>query len=160
MADVRKVKIFKAFKRLSIVLGACVFLSCGGPAPCESDDPCDVVKFFLTSADAQANEYVWKCLSGKTQAALEARAEAFNKAHAGQHRRGFDMIRAGHVMSSTREYKKFELASQNDDSASVDIIKHDGSKLTIVLHREDNRWAMDLPLSDLDSRTPKRAGEE
>lgn len=146
---------------MAIVLGACLFMSCGGPDPCESEDPCDVVRHFLTAADAQANERVWKCLSQETQTALEARADAFNQAHPGQKRMGYDMLRAGHVMSSTREYKKFELASQDAASASVDIVKQNGSKLTVVLHREDNRWAMDLPLPAVNSSgAPKSAGDE
>ena len=52
----------------------------------------------------------------------------------------------GHVISSTREYKKLEVSSKTDQEAMVDIVMHDGSKKSVRLHRESGRWAIDLPL--------------
>ena len=91
---------------------------------------------------------MWEYLSGATREALDSRARAFNAASGGAlERKGYDMLRTtGHVISSTREYKKLEISSQTDQEAVVDIVMHDGSKKSIRLHREDGRWAIDLPI--------------
>ena len=126
---------------------------CGAGPVWTRDDPRDVLNGFLQNAEVQNVENMWEFLSASTQEALNARAEAFNAGshdgipYKGAPRKGCDMLRTtGHVISSTREYKKLEVSSKTDQEAMVDIVMHDGSKKSVRLHRESGRWAIDLPL--------------
>ena len=57
-----------------------------------------------------------------------------------------DMLRFGHVISSTREYKKLELIQSDASVATVRIVRHDESGLDIEMHNEDGRWTIELPI--------------
>ena len=57
-----------------------------------------------------------------------------------------DMLRFGHVISSTREYKKIELIQSDESVATVRIVRHDESGLDIEMHHEDGRWTIELPI--------------
>ena len=90
---------------------------------------------------------MWEFLSDKTRKALDERASRLNDIpNHGISRSGFEMLRTGHVLSSTREYKKLVLASQNNDSAEVDIVLHNDKNIRIPLKKENGRWAVDLPI--------------
>ena len=91
---------------------------------------------------------MWEYLSTATQKNLDKRADAFNaQSQNGIPRKGCDMLRTtGHVISSTREYKKIEVSSQTAEEAVVNIVMHDGSVKSLTLHRENGRWTIDLPL--------------
>ena len=56
------------------------------------------------------------------------------------------MIRTGHVVSSTREYRKFELVSETETESVVEIVLQDETRIPVTLHRESDRWALDLPV--------------
>ncbi len=127
----------------------CIGLMCCGcgSKPAYRDDPCDVVKAYLAAVEGQDNEAIWAFLSDETRKKLDDKAAQFNASpDSGRTRTGADMIRAGHVLSSTREYKKMVLASQNNDSADVDIVLHDDRNLRIQLKKENGRWAVELPI--------------
>ncbi len=120
---------------------------CGGTPVWMRDDPKDVLYGFLQTVEAQSTETMWEYLTDETRRKLEARAEAFNaNAENGDKRKGYDMLRAGHVLSSTREYKKLEVAASDDKEAVVNIVMHDETKVAIKLYREGGRWAVSLPL--------------
>ena len=127
----------------------CACLLCGGCGsdPAYRDDPCDVVREYLVAVEMQDNQAVWAFLSGDTRKKLDDKAAQFNDLpEHGNNRDGVDMFRTGHVLSSTREYKKLVLASQNNDSADVDIVLHDDKTLRIRLTKESGRWAIHLPI--------------
>ena len=145
---------FREFKRkLSqiILAAACVFCvslsGCGGTPVWQRDDPDEVVAGFLSAVEAQDSDVVWEFLSSQTREKLEKRAEDFNNLpEHGNTVRGRDMLRFGHVLSSTREYKKIIVASSDETHAAVQIVLHDGAVIPVDLHRESNRWTVDLPL--------------
>ena len=122
-----------------------ILIGCRGVPVWQREDPEDVLDGFLQTAESQDIEAMWEFLSEKTRSRLTERAEAFNARSGVTSHRGCDMLRPGHVLSSTREYKKLEVASQDDSSAAVDIVLHDGSRITVRLHREAGRWVIDLP---------------
>ena len=120
---------------------------CGGTPVWMRDDPAEVVSGYLSAVEGQNPEIVWEFLSSPTREKLEKRAEAFNEASDhGVSMRGMDMLRFGHVLSSTREYKKILVSSSDDRHATVHIVRHDESVIPIDLHRESERWVIDLPL--------------
>lgn len=133
--------------------GTCFFLfvfsmmmtmGCGVPAHLR-EDPESVFRNFLLSLDAHDVEGACVFLSNETRAWLDVRAAALSSE--GVSRTGCALLRPGHVFSSTREYKKFELSSAqtHDNEAVIEIVMHDASRIPIVLRRESNRWAIDLP---------------
>ncbi len=132
----------------------CAFLllfpvvGCGAGPVWTRDDPRDVVNGFLQTAEVQNVEMMWEFLSSASRDNLNARAESFNaQSKNSTPRKGCDMLRTtGHVISSTREYKKIEVSSQTADEAIVNIVMHNGSVKSLTLHRESGRWAIDLPL--------------
>ena len=124
-----------------------VMTGCGAGPIWTRDNPKDVLSGFLQTTESQSTETMWEYLSEGTRSKLEARAAEFNaKTENGEKRRGCDMLRAGHVLSTTREYKKLEVASNDEQEAIINIVMHDGSIIPVSLHREANRWAIDLPL--------------
>lgn len=132
---------------LAIVLGIFQF-GCGAGPVWTRDDPCEVLSGFLLATEVQDAEEMWEYLSAGTRDKLDEKARELNALVAdGMPRKGFDMLRAGHVLSTTREYKKIELASQNGQNANVNLVLHDGSIIAIVMHREEKRWVIDLPVN-------------
>lgn len=125
----------------------CVVSSCSAKDPCLSDDPRDVVKRYLVMLDAQNEEGAYACLSSEAQKSLADRAEAFNADHPDGKRTPGEMLRAGHVVASTREYKKFEVQTEDRTKAVVDIVMQDGRKIPVALRREAERWSIELDIS-------------
>ena len=120
---------------------------CGSRPVWMRDDPCDVLAGFLQTTEYRGVDEMWEYLSAETRQRLDSRAQEFNAMQPeGGQRRGCDMIRAGHVLSTTREYKKLELAFENDRNAVVKIVLHDGNTIDVAMHRDAQRWAIDLPL--------------
>ena len=149
MTSARLLAEYSFWFRCILVLSLCIGLMCCGcgSKPAYRDDPCDVVKAYLTAVEIQDNEAIWEFLSSDTRKKLDDKASQFNATpEHGKSRMGADMLRAGHVLSSTREYKKVVLASQNNDSADVDIVLHDDRNLRIQLKKENGRWAVELPI--------------
>ena len=113
------------------------------------DDPAAVLKAFLTTVEYQNSEKVWNYLSEENRKQLQNRADAVNALQNGTKQQiPADMLRFGHVISSTREYEKFEVKSQDEQTAVVAIILHDKSTILVEMKRENQRWTVDLPLSD------------
>lgn len=131
-----------------IVLGIfCMLCACGEGPVWTRDDPRTVLSGFLADAEYQDMATVWEYLSGETRQKLDQMATAFNaSAENGSPRKGYEMLRVGHLLSSTREYRKIELVSSDDTSAVLHIILHDETYKTVTLHREEGRWAIDLPI--------------
>ena len=124
---------------------------CGGTPVWMRDDPAEVVSGYLSAVEGQNPEMVWEFLSTPTREKLEKRAEAFNQtSDHGVSMRGVDMLRFGHVLSSTREYKKIQVSSSDEHHATVHIMLHDESVIPIDLHRESERWVIDLPLDEME----------
>lgn len=122
-------------------------LACSGTKNCDKTDPEDVLKGFLQDLDAQDYDSVWACLSQTSQNALRSKARAFNQNHPENPRLPQDLLRAGHVVSSTREYKKFETLSLNGQCATVAIVMQNNLptiKTTLCL--ENDHWKISLPL--------------
>ncbi|MBQ9241628.1 MAG: hypothetical protein IJ165_00120 [Proteobacteria bacterium] len=138
------------FSRLCmlVVLGIfCMLCACGEGPVWTRDDPRTVLSGFLTDAEYQDMANVWEYLSAETRQKLDQMASAFNaSAENGSPRKGYEMLRTGHLLSSTREYRKIELVSSDDTSAELHIILHDETYKTVTLHREEGRWAIDLPI--------------
>ena len=136
------------FLYASVFLLSFMVNGCGAGPVWTRDDPRDVVNGFLQTAEVQNVEVMWEYLSTATQKSLNERADAFNaQSQNGSSRKGFEMLRTtGHVISSTREYKKLEVSSQTAEEAVVDIVMQDGSVKSLTLHRENGRWTIDLPL--------------
>ncbi len=131
----------------ALIVCACLLCVGCGSEPAYRDDPCDVVREYLYAVEMQDNEAVWAFLSGDTRNKLEQKAAQFNDLpEHGNSRAGVDMFRTGHVLSSTREYKKLVLASQNNDLADVDIVLHNDKTLRVQLKKESGRWAINLPI--------------
>lgn len=122
---------------------------CGAPDPCFDEDPKNVVKQYLTMLEAQNEARAFLCLSDETKTWLEKQAADFNDDNPNRKRTPAQMIRAGHVISSTREYKKFEVDSETPSNATVSIVMQDGTRIPIELIRQkDKRWAIQLPVDD------------
>ena len=136
------------FLYVSVFLLLFMINGCGAGPVWTRDDPRDVVNGFLQTAEVQNVGEMWEYLSTATQKSLNERADAFNaQSQNGIPRKGCDMLRTtGHVISSTREYKKIEVSSQTAEEAVVNIVMHDGSVKSLTLHRENGRWTIDLPL--------------
>ena len=130
----------------ALALSALFCASCGGGDPHEDADPREVVKGFLLDVETQNNASVWKYLGTSTRAELDRLASEYNARHASPPRRGEDRIRTGHVVSSTREYRKFELVSETETESVVEIVLQDETRIPVTLHRESDRWALDLPV--------------
>ena len=114
MADMHKDRRTRRWiTTMSCVIG-CGLVACSAKDPCLSDDPRDVVKQYLQMLDAQNEAKALGCLTDEAQNALAQRAEAFNAVHADGKREPSEMLRAGHVIASTREYKKFEVQSEDE----------------------------------------------
>ncbi len=108
-----------------------------------------VLRGFLQSAEAQRTDLVWNYLGEKTRDALSREAENFNKLiDKNDHpRKPEEMMRFGHVISSTREYKKLEVISADQSRAVVRIVRlNDMPHIDVVLTRENDRWTVELPL--------------
>lgn len=154
-----------SFKRLSLPkLGISIILfilatlhiSCSGEEIWERQNPSNFLRNYLYAVDIQAHDAVWSFLSSESQNHLDRRAKALavltkNNSYAGK-----DMLRLGHVLSSTREYKKFELLSNDGQRAEVEIIRHEGASLYIQLTREHGQWKITLPLADFDIEKEQR----
>lgn len=145
----------KRKQSLIFMMVTCIFLitllGCGGQPVWLRDDPEDVVAGFLSAVEVQDTDTVWEFLSSSTRNELEKRAENFNQMpDHGTAVQGRDMLRFGHVLSSTREYKKIELKSSDQTHATVQIVLHDESVIPVELHRESNRWTLDLPLPEME----------
>ena len=93
------------------------------------------------SVESQNREVVWEFLNHEDQAKLTQLAKDLEGFE------GKDMLNFGHVISSTREYKKFELISQDKDNAVVAVVLHDQSQIKFQLAKgNQGRWTVDLPL--------------
>ena len=119
---------------------------CGEGAAWLRDDPQEVVRGYLQALDAQDRESACEFLSSKTRAKLDELARQSMDVTGEAERTGCRIIRSSHVVSSTREYRKFEVTSSSDTEAVVDIVLQNDSRISIALHREKDRWAIDLPL--------------
>ena len=137
---------------VALILVFCAILSgCGGTPVWLRDDPADVVKGYLQAVESQDENTVWEFLSEQTRQKLDQSAEKFNQNPAsGAPRKGKDMLRFGHVISSTREYKKIVLSTKDDNHAVVNIVLHDETTHSVELIRESDRWAIALPLDRMD----------
>jgi len=130
-----------------LVLGGVVY-GCSGQPAWEKDAPDDVLKAFLSAAESQDLPLAWAFLGHSTREALDSQAASFNAAHPNlPPREGVDMLRFGRMLSSTREYKKFEVTSADADRAVVSIVLHDATQIDVELRRESGRWAIDLPVA-------------
>lgn len=137
----------KACLRAVMIILSLMFCACQAPPVWERQDPEIVLKGFLQSADAQRTDLVWNYLGDHTRDILQQKADALNQRFMGvMSRQPEDMLRFGHVMSSTREYKKIELVRQDESVAIVRIVRHDAPGLDIEMRNENGRWAIDLPL--------------
>lgn len=125
---------------------AFLHFSCSGEDAWERQDPSDFLRGYLYAVESQDHDSVWAFLSVDSQAQLTQRAQAF-AVLAKTDSSGKDMLRLGHVLSSTREYKKFDVLSNDGQTARVDIIRHEGTDLRIELKREQGFWKIALPLS-------------
>lgn len=157
MADMHKNRRTRRWiTTMSCVIG-CGLVACSAKDPCLSDDPRDVVKQYLQMLDAQNEAKALDCLTDEAQNALAQRAEAFNAVHADGKREPSEMLRAGHVIASTREYKKFEVQSEDESRAIVDIVMQDGSKIPVSLRRESARWAVELDITRIQTPSENSA---
>ena len=131
---------------MGLVLAGTV--GCGGVPVWMRSAPDTVVYEYLQAVETQDYDTAWEFLSEQTRRDLDAKAAEFNAMpDHGVTVTGREMLRFGHVLSSTREYKKIAVASANDTVAEVEIILHDASKIPVTLHRESNRWAVNLPIN-------------
>ncbi len=136
----------KLSRAVFCVLGTSLFFSgCSNHEDWMQDDPEKVLSAFLISTESQDIESMWEFLSESSRTKLNQLADDFNRIPGSKARRGCDMIRPGHVLYSTREYKKIEVVSQDNLSAQVDIVMHDDLRKSIFMRRETKRWAIDLP---------------
>ena len=147
MAFYRK-QIFKTLIAwLFVCILSCSILGCGAGPVWQREDPDVVLTGFLQAVEAQNTEVIWEFLDQKTRDVLQARADDFNASPENGHaRKAWDMIRPGHVLATTREYKKMTPEKVSETTAIVAIILHDDSKITVTMQRESNRWTVALPL--------------
>ncbi len=149
-------KVNKGFGRclfygLLFILFSVMMYGCRGTPVWLRSDPAEVVRGYLQAVESQDEEAVWEFLSQETRNQLEQKAGEYNRKHAAvQSRHGREMLRFGHVMSSTREYKKIVVATKDANHAVVNIVLHDESALSVDLFRESDRWAIGLPLDKMD----------
>lgn len=130
-----------------LVLGGGIW-GCSGQPAWKKDAPDDVLKAFLSAAESQDLPLAWEFLGHSTREALASQAASFNAAHPNlPPREGADMLRFGRMLSSTREYKKFEVTSADADKAMVSIVLHDAAQINVELRRESGRWVIDLPVA-------------
>ena len=145
------IQICVRFLTFSAFLVAALLGGCAAEPVWNRSEPDVVLKGFLQSADAQRTELVWNYLGDKTRAALEQEADAFNCSlprDDAEKRTPHQMLRFGHVISSTREYKKLEVLSSDDQKARVRIVRHnDLAPIDVELIRENHRWTVELPIS-------------
>ena len=147
MSGFRVKKLPQTCRLFALCVYFAVFCASCGSQPAYRDDPCDVVREYLVSVEVGDIDSVWTFLSDTTREQLDSRAAAYNEMpQHGTMRTGREMLRTGHVLASTREYKKLVLASRTAESADVDIVLHDDSALRITLKNENGRWAVMLPL--------------
>jgi len=128
---------------------AATLIGCKAEPAWNRQDPEVVLRGFLQSAEAQRTDLVWNYLGENTRAALSHEAEKFNKnIEKNSHpRKPEEMMRFGHVISSTREYKKLEVISADQSRAVVRIVRlNEMSPIDVVLTRENDRWTVELPL--------------
>ncbi len=125
-----------------------MFMSAGcgeGPLWTRSD-PDEVLYGFLIASDSMDTETIWEFLGKNTREKLQASAEEFNKtAPENGKRKPHQMMRTFHVISSTREFKKLETVSSDEQKAVVQIVMHEGEAIPVELIREGKRWAIELP---------------
>ena len=162
--DVRNVQMKVGLKKKrrywQVILNGVLFLcflalmyGCGGTPVWLRDDPSEVVKGYLQAVEIQDEDTVWEFLSQNTRSQLEHQAELFNQSHPSSlPRKGADMLRFGHVLSSTREYRKIVVSTEDESHAVVNIVLHDESTLSVDLFRESDRWAIGLPLDGMDTK--------
>lgn len=144
----------RILRSLSFMAAGCAFVcllsACQAPPVWERNDPEVVLKGFLQSAEAQRTDLVWHYLGQNTRTHLQQKVDAFNARFKGvMSRQPEDMIRFGHVISSTREYKKLELIQSDETGATVRIIRHDASNLDVEMKKENGRWTIDLPIETI-----------
>lgn len=143
---IQKHKAARLFAPLFFVW-ACLLTSCGAGPVWQREDPDVVLSGFLVAVESQNTKEMWEYLDPKTRDALQKKADDFNKNPQNGHKRqAWDMLRPGHVMATTREYKRIKLDKADEHSANVDIVLHDDSKVTVTMQRIDNRWTVALPL--------------
>lgn len=130
-----------------LLVSAFLHFSCSGEDAWERQDPSDFLRAYLYAVESQDHESVWAFLSVDSQTQLAQRAQALAALAKTDSYTGKDMLRLGHVLSSTREYKKFDVLSNDGQTAQVDIIRHEGTDLRIELKREQGFWKIALPLS-------------
>ena len=136
-----------------MVFFSVMLYGCGGTPVWLRNDPSDVVKGYLQAVEVQDEATVWEFLSQETRNRLEQMAENYNRDHASSPPlKGREMLRFGHVLSSTREYKKIVVSTKDDNHAVVNIVLHDESTLSVDLFRESDRWAIGLPLDRMDTK--------
>lgn len=116
-------------------------LACTPKQPWEEKSADSALTQFLWSLEVQDHDTVWEFLSDSDRNALDALAKPIKG------KEGKDMLQMGHVLSSTREYKKFEILSKKDDWAEVAIVLHDESKIRVVMQKERGRWTVDLGIA-------------
>lgn len=143
-----KKQIFQ--RRWTWLLGCVLFCcmpGCGAAPVWQRENPEVVLTGFLETAEVQDTETMWEFLDAQTRDALQKKADAFNaSAENGHPRKAWEMLRPGHVMATTREYKKIKPQTVTDTTAVVSIVLHDDSEITVTMQRENNRWTVALPL--------------
>lgn len=122
------------------VLLSVVLLACAPKEPWEQKDAAKVLENFLISVENQDRDSVWEFLKQQDRDALERLGQKAGL-------EGKDMLNFGHVLSSTREYKRFETVQHDDSRALVAIQKHDGSQIELELNKERGHWVVGLDIA-------------
>lgn len=135
-----------ACRLIALLLLLCLPTACGAKKGFELDEPQAFVKAYLQTLDAQDNDDAWAFLSARSKHSLEKLANDYNQTHDGANRSPAHMLRFGHVIASTREYKKIQCSTQNDAAAIVDVVLQNGNTIQIPLVKENSQWAVDLPI--------------
>lgn len=135
-----------ACRLIALLTLLCLPTACSAKKGFELDEPQAFVKAYLQTLDAQDNDNAWAFLSSPTKNSLEKLANDYNQSHDGVNRSPALMLRFGHVIASTREYKKINCTGRNDASATVDVVLQNGNTLQIHLVKENSQWAVDLPI--------------
>lgn len=139
------------FSRLCVLsvlfILTCLLSACGEGPVWMRDDPRTVLAGYLQEAEYQDTASMWEYLSADTRGKLDSLAADFNASEAnGKPRKGHEMLCPGHVLATTREYRKLEIISSNNEIAVLHIILHDDTYKTVTLHKEEGRWAINLPI--------------
>ena len=137
----------------------CLPVACSAKKGFELDEPQAFVKAYLQTLDAQDNDDAWAFLSSRSKNSLEKLALDYNQTHDGVNRAPAHMLRFGHVIASTREYKKILCSNQNESSAVVDVVLQNGNTLQIQLVKENSQWAVDLPIHTTNTHIPSEQVE-